>query len=131
MDELITLERNLKIIMISEFEYKMVREEIFFYQNKNQEVRNMMYAITIAYLGLLYSNENEHSFLYLVPLAIIIPSYMISYDYLVCICRAATYLMVFGEKGENSISHWERKYIYSNRYSINMFLHFTDNLFCL
>lgn len=88
-------------------EYELLREEILFYIDKHQTVRNMMYVTTGTLLGLV--SDTKNAFLYLLPLIVIIPSFITSQDYLDNIHRASTYLKVFYEDSKDSIYHWETR----------------------
>lgn len=90
-------------------EYEILREEILFYLEKHQAVRNMMYIVTGTLLALVTKFDNPSAYFYLLPLIVIIASYVISYDYLDNVLRAATYLMVFYEDREVSDYHWETR----------------------
>lgn len=90
-------------------EYKIIREEIMFYLDKNQAVRNMMYATTAAFIGFIANASQQSAFLYLLPLIIIIPSFIVSQDYLDNIYRAATYLKVFYEDDNKTDFRWETR----------------------
>ena len=77
-------------------EYEMLRTEILQYMEEYQTVRNMMYIATASIFGLngaLWDN----GYLFLLPLAVVLPCYLIYYDYWKCVCCAATYLQVFLE----------------------------------
>lgn len=92
----------------NEKEYLMLREEILQYLREYQSVRNMMYLVTATTLGFCFGKEsNVSSYLFLLPLIVILPSYIIATDYRKNVVRAATYLMVFYEQEEDSIFHWE------------------------
>lgn len=97
---------NKKINNVEIKEYEFLRAEILQYLEEYQSVRNMMYVITVAILG--FSNSTQKSaYFFLLPLVVILPSYMITYDYRFSVMRAATYLQVFYE-AENSFQ-WESR----------------------
>lgn len=90
-------------------EYKMLRQEILQYLEEYQSVRNMMYLITATILGFSLNKENVMVYTYLLPLAVILPSYLISVDYLKCVIKAATYLYVFYEEEAGCPYKWEHR----------------------
>ena len=76
----------------SEKEYEMLRTEILQYMEEYQTVRNMMYVATVSILG-LNGALWENYYVFLLPLIVIIPSYIVflitgtvSFVRL-CICR--------------------------------------------
>lgn len=91
-------------------EYEMLRQEILQYLEEYQSVRNMMYLITATLLGFCLNKDNTIVYAYLLPLIVIFPSYIISYDYWKCVTKASTYLQVFHEKKENYPCHWETRH---------------------
>lgn len=92
-------------------EYLMMREEILQYLDKYQMVRNMMYIVSATLLGFGIKdiNENIERYIFLLPLIVIIPSYIIAIDYWQCVIKAATYLIVFHEE-DGSVFHWESRH---------------------
>lgn len=88
-------------------EYDMLRTEILQYLEEYQSVRNMMYAATAAVIG-LNGFVYEKYFLFLLPLAIILPSYLVYVDYRDCVVKAAVYMQVFLEKEPGAI-RWETR----------------------
>lgn len=89
------------------YEYDMLRAEILQYLQNYQTVRNMMYIITATILGFAINEENN-VYLYLLPLIVILPSYLIHLDFYNCVVRDATYLMVFYESRNSNIL-WETR----------------------
>lgn len=77
-------------------EYKMMRQEILQYLQEYQTVRNMMYVVTGAILAI--GIDSESVYLLLLPLIVIIPSYLIAVNYWDNVNKAASYLQVFCEK---------------------------------
>ena len=75
-------------------EYLMIRQEILQYIEEYQSVRHMMYFVTATAIGFKEVLQMP-AYIFLLPLVIIIPSYIIAIDYWKCVVRAATYLMVF------------------------------------
>lgn len=88
-------------------EYEMLRQEIMQYLEEYQNVRNMMYIITATILGFGLTNNNAAEYVYLLPLAVIIPSFGIYIDYYNGIVREAMYLLVFYESDSNFPIKWE------------------------
>lgn len=90
-------------------EYLMMRQEMLQYMEEYQTVRNMMYIVTATIIGFI---EGMHmpKYLFLLPLIVIIPSYIIAIDYWKCVVRAATYLMVFHEKKIDAQFRWETRH---------------------
>lgn len=102
--------QNNKKTLNSDKEYLMLREEILQYLEEYQTVRNMMYLVTITTLGFCFGKGTSVSpYLFLLPLIVILPSYVIATDYRKCVIRAASYLRVFYEEEENSNFHWETR----------------------
>lgn len=91
-------------------EYLMIRDEILQYLDKYQTVRNMMYVVSATLLGfgIKEVNGNIDRYIFLLPLIVIIPSYIIAIDYWECVRKAAAYLIVFHEE-EGSVFHWESR----------------------
>lgn len=108
-------------------EYKLIRAEILQYTEEYQSVRNMMYAATGAILG-LNSSVWENPYLFLLPLVVILPSYILLYNYWEAVGKASTYIRIFLEKepvseeapdklGVRSDYCWEgRHYRFSKRF---------------
>lgn len=109
-------------------EYEMMRAEILQYLREYQNVRNMMYIVTITVLGYcIGSKESNNSilgiYLYLMPLIVIIPSYIISVDYWKCVTKASTYLVIFHESMPGCPFKWETRngrYSYFNSFMTGM-----------
>jgi len=89
-------------------EYLMMREEILQYLGEYQTVRNMMYLVTATTMG--FAVTQMIPYLFLLPLIVILPSYIIATDYWKCVTKAATYLIVFYEQEEGSHFHWESRH---------------------
>lgn len=89
-------------------EYLMMREEILQYLREYQAVRNMMYLVTATTIG--FAIKDSATNLFLLPLIVILPSYVIATDYWKCVTKAATYLIVFYEREEDSSFHWESRH---------------------
>lgn len=58
-------------------EYEMLRQEILQYLEEYQSVRNMMYLITVTVLGFGLNAEDVSAYFFLLPLVVIIPSYLV------------------------------------------------------
>lgn len=93
-------------------EYEMVRTEILQYVEEYQSVRNMMYLATATILS-MNSFMFQSYYLYLLPLIVIFPSYMIFYNYWKSVSCASTYIQVFLEdKAVQTTYHWELRFRY-------------------
>lgn len=92
-------------------EYNMLRNEMLQYLSEAQTVRNMMYVLTVTILGFSLSREQSKIliYVYLLPLIVIIPSFIIAIDYWKCIVKAATYLQVFYESIDDCPFKWESR----------------------
>ena len=84
---------------------------------KYQNVRNMMYVITVTILGFALTGKNVSAYIFLLPLIVILPSYIISFDHWKCVIKVATYLVVFHEKKKSSPLKWETRHRKFNEYS--------------
>ena len=78
----------------SDNEISLLFGEIRQYLEEYQNVRNMMYVITVG-IWALSGTVLDNYRLFLLPLVVILPSYMIFYDYWKCVLRDSTYLRVF------------------------------------
>ena len=89
--------RQKKSISISKKEeYIMLHNEIIFHMNKLHELSNMMYISSVAILAFIYKgNSPDNSILYLLPFAVIIPSYINSLRHSVSINIIGSYLKIF------------------------------------
>ena len=91
-------------------EYELLRQEILQYMEEYQSVRNMMYIVTVSILALSEKLEIAYYF-YLLPLVVIIPSYVLYYSYNRCVAVASTYLQVFHESDDKSVGYqWEGRH---------------------
>ncbi|MCD8052372.1 MAG: hypothetical protein LUE89_11975 [Clostridiales bacterium] len=94
-------------------EYNILRIEILQYIEEYQTLRNMMYVGTISLLGINTANTFS-VYLYLLPLAIILPSYVLFYEYWKSVSVASLYMQVFLEgavEQENMSLHmWETRF---------------------
>ncbi len=95
-------------------EYRLIRAEILQYLEEFQTVRNMMYAVTGVLIG--FGVQTGNSYLLLLPLLVIVPSYFIAIDYEKCVNVAATYLKVFYEQKDGFPIRWETRKIYLDLY---------------
>lgn len=94
-------------------EYNILRAEILQYMEEYQTLRNMMYVGTVGLLSI--NTVSDYSvYLYLLPLAIILPSYVLFYDYWKSVSIASIYMQVFLEREpeeENASLHmWETRH---------------------
>ena len=99
-------------------EYEMLRQEIMQYLEEYQNVRNMMYIITATLLGFGLTGDNTVEYVYLLPLVVIIPSFVIYVDYYNAIVRNSMYLLVFYEESNDFPIKWEgrlRKFEEANK----------------
>lgn len=96
-------------------EYEILRQEILQYLEEYQNLRNMMYIITVTLLGFCLTGENTIVYAFLLPLVVTLPSHIISYDYWKCVVKAATYLRVFHEKDVDYPCHWETRHSNFNK----------------
>lgn len=91
-------------------EYSILRAEILQYMEEYQNLRNMMYVGTVAILG-INTAASFSVYLYLMPLIIIMPSYILFYDYWKSVSVASAYIQLFLEGGvacEGASHHrWE------------------------
>lgn len=91
-------------------EYNILRAEILQYMEEYQTLRNMMYVGTVGLLSINMVSDFS-AYLYLLPLAIILPSYLLFYDYWKSVSIASIYMQVFLEcepEEENASLHmWE------------------------
>ncbi len=83
-----------------QFEYQMLRTEILQYLGEYQNLRNMMYVCTFAAFAFIVDQGKYQYFL--LPLIIIVPSYLVSLDYFYCIVRDAQYLHIFFEETQET-----------------------------
>ena len=87
----------------SKEEYLFIRQEMLQYLNNYQSVRNMMYVSTLACLGLGIFSDFEDSiiigehFLFLLALAVIMPSFLVAVNFWKCVVVDSCYLRVFYE----------------------------------
>lgn len=103
-------------------EYEMMRTEILQYLEEYQSVRNMMYVATAAILGvngLMFQNY----YLFLLPLIVILPSYIIFYNYWKSVSCASIYIQVFLDDDDVQTTYrWELRHRYFSE------LHARDNI---
>ncbi|MCD7818246.1 MAG: hypothetical protein LUH07_04255 [Lachnospiraceae bacterium] len=99
-------------------EYNTLRLEILQYMEEYQNLRNMMYVGTAALLG-INTAASFSVYLYLMPLIIIIPSYILFYDYWKSVSVASLYMQVFLERDtiDEGVSYhmWETHHNEFNR----------------
>ena len=96
-------------------EYEILRAEILQYLEEYQTVRNMMYIVTATILGINSAIWNNY-YLFILPLIVILPSYLIFYNYWQTVTCASTYLQVFlegnvsDEKQRTNSFYWESRH---------------------
>lgn len=74
-------------------EYEFLRTEILQYMEEYQTVRNMMYGVTGTILSINSAVWNN-AYLFILPLVVILPSYIIFYDYWKSVSVASLYMQV-------------------------------------
>lgn len=77
-------------------EYEFLRTEILQYMEEYQTVRNMMYGVTGTILSINSAVWNN-AYLFILPFVVILPSYIIFYDYWKSVSVASLYMQVFLE----------------------------------
>lgn len=86
----------------SKDEYLFIRQEILQYLNNYQSVRDMMYASTLACLGLGIFFEDRITmgvqYLFLLPLVVIMPSFLVAVNFWKSVVVDSSYLKVFYEE---------------------------------
>ncbi len=98
-----------------EKEYEIVRTEILQYVEEYQTIRNMMYVFTASILG-INSGVWNNCYIFLLPLIVILPSYLLFYDYWWDVVCASTYIRVFldgdtdDENQRPDLFHWEARH---------------------
>lgn len=93
-----------------EKEYEMLRAEILQYMEEYQTVRNMMYGITVSVLGINGVWLNNY-YLFLLPMFVILPSFLNFYDYWRSVACASVYMQIFLEKDNGQqVYHWESRH---------------------
>lgn len=92
-----------------ETEYQLIRAEILQYLNNYQAVRNRMYVVTLSCLGLSLGNNIGNPYLYLLPLIVILPSFLAAANFWKCVVIDSAYLRVFHED-RGSGFHWETRH---------------------
>lgn len=92
-------------------EYDMLRQEIMQYLKEYQNLRNMMYLITVTILGFCLKEKDINAYLYLLPLVVILPSYLVYIDYYRDIIKVDAYLILFYENKIDFPIKWESKQI--------------------
>lgn len=109
-------------------EYEMLRAEISQYLEEYQSVRNMMYLSTAAILG-VNSVMFQNYYLFLLPLVVILPSYIIFYNYWKSVSCASTYIQVFLDNEDvQVIYHWELRHRYFSELYRENIKHMSDKL---
>ncbi len=69
-----------------------------------------MYVVTVTVLGICLSKEEVNVYFYLLPLVVVLPSYLVAFDYWRDVVIAATYIMVFHESKEDFPIKWETRH---------------------
>lgn len=89
-------------------EYEMLRTEILQNLKEYQSIRNMMYVATVTILGFGIGKQLD-AYIFLLPLIVVLPSYINTMDIWKNIDKIAMYLMVFHEKHKECSYHWETR----------------------
>lgn len=89
-------------------EYEVLRREILLNLESYHAIRNMMYAITVTILGIGIEKQAS-PYIFLLPLIVILPSYMIFFEYCKATARAAAYITVFYESEPDSPIKWDMR----------------------
>lgn len=90
-------------------EYEMLRQEILQYMEEYQAIRNMMYIVTFTVLVICLTGDNTQKYAFLIPLVVILPSYLAYFSYKEGVIIDATYLMVFYETNPEIPFKWETR----------------------
>lgn len=90
-------------------EYEMLRQEILQYMEEYQSIRNMMYIVTFTILVICLTGDNAQKYTFLIPLVVILPSYLAYFSYKEGVIIDATYLMVFYETNPEIPFKWETR----------------------
>lgn len=90
-------------------EYQFIHAELLQYLNNYQAVRNMMYVVTLACLGLSIGNDAQNPHLCLLPLIVILPSFLVAVNFWKCVLIDSTYLKIFHED-RGSPFRWEGRH---------------------
>ncbi|MCM1172029.1 MAG: hypothetical protein NC393_07865 [Clostridium sp.] len=90
-------------------EYEMLRQEILQYMEEYQSIRNMMYIVTFTILVICLTGDNVQKYTFLIPLVVILPSYLAYFSYKEGVIIDATYLMVFYETNPEIPFKWETR----------------------
>lgn len=82
-------------------EYKMLRTEILQYLQHYQNIRTFMFTSATAIFTFLFKDPiAKEPLMYLLPLLVVIPTYLSAVNYWLCVTVDAAYLMVFHEDEE-------------------------------
>lgn len=112
-------------------EYEMMRTEILQYLEEYQSVRNMMYVATATILG-INSLMFQNYYLFLLPLIVVLPSYIIFYNYWRSVSCASTYIQVFlDNETVQTTYHWELRLRYFSELHKRNNSRVSDKLRCL
>lgn len=91
-------------------EYEMLRAEILQYMEEYQTVRNMMYVVTATILSIT-SGLWKNYYLFLLPLVVILPGYIIYFKYMKSVLVASIYMQVFLENDDIGDTYrWESRH---------------------
>lgn len=90
-------------------EYEMLRQEILQYMEEYQAIRNMMYIVTFTVLVICLTGDNTQKYAFLIPLVVILPSYLAYFSYKEGVIIDATYLLVFYEAEPEIPFKWETR----------------------
>ena len=90
-------------------EYLFIRTEILQYMQNYQNVRNMMYIVTATCLGFVPGADVPNPYFYLLPLFIIMPSFLVAINFWKCVIIDSLYLRVFHEENRSTFQ-WESRH---------------------
>ena len=97
-------------------EYKMLRAELVNYMDKQQSLRDMIYAAIATCIVSLLSDDIPIICM-LLPLLFVLPAYACSCNYWICIRKVSAYLVVFHECYVDCPYHWETSHLLSKEYN--------------
>ena len=90
-------------------EYLFIRTEILQYMQNYQNVRNMMYIVTATCLGFALGANVPNPYFYLLPLLIIMPSFLVGINFWKCVIIDSLYLRVYHEEN-GSMFQWASRH---------------------
>ena len=112
--EIVGSRKNYNMFWIDE--YKMMREEIVNYMDKQQALRDMLYVAMAACIVFAFSDDVPFLAM-LLPLLFILPAYACASNYWICVRKASAYLVVFHECYVDCPFHWEIRHGLCKKYN--------------